>query len=75
MHKVSLRDAADTLPKYTGDNPIKPVKEWTRAVAHNITVFRLSQLEGYILPVGALKGIAKRWAYSYPDQYLEGAQG
>ena len=25
--KVSLRDAADTLPKYQGDDPAKPVQE------------------------------------------------
>ena len=62
-----LRDAADTLPKYKGSNPIQPVKEWTRAVALKITAFRWSQLEGYIAAVGALEGMAKRWADSHPE--------
>ena len=65
--KESLRDAADTLPKYQGDDPAKPVQEWTRAIGHKITAFRWSQLEGYIAATGALEGSARRWADSHPE--------
>ena len=63
-HRVSLRDAEASLPKFRGDDPAKPVAEWVRTMDNKIMAYGWSQLEGYVGASNALEGAAKKWAES-----------
>lgn len=62
----TFKDAAETLEKFSGEDPGLPVQSWIEKVSQKAKIYSWTQLDTLLAAEKALKGSAAIW-YSYQE--------